>query len=330
MATTKKNGPVTLIQISDVDTTKKKSSSKKQLRKVCVRCGQTKDIGDFFSNRGEAQGLYRDRYCKDCYKEMATDEPGLREYMYANGRVWSAECWASAQERAVNDVNTNPEYAAIRDEDIRNSIILKRALVVFPTLMNKNDFYHRFDPDAVSEDFNALKDIEDERNAKRDSEDPYYNLPIYSREWGGRYTKYEIDSMNEYYESVLKSRGIDDAIGENYARKFVKQSFVVDKLAETIRTDTSKETLAQYKDAVAALEALSAAGCLAPRYRKTETSYTMSSLAEFINAMEMGEMLMNEPVFPKDQIDGMEANLRHLAVSLGGSGGLWDTEGEKQ
>ena len=308
---------------------REKIKEKKTVQKACACCEQVKEVGEFYTNRGETKGFKRDRWCKQCYKDRVTDEPSLRTYMFENNRMWSRELWETALDRAQKEANASPEYAALTDEDVREVFVTKKAIAVFPGIMNGTSYYRHFDSSAVAEDFDVIRDMETEREMKRDSEDPYYVLPVYSKEWGGRYTRYEIDHMNEYYESIIKTRGIEDSIGESYARQFVKQSMMVDNLAEKTRQNPSKEMTSQYKDAVDALEKLSQAAQLAPRYRKTESSFSIGSLAEFIRAMEYGKLMIHEPDFAPDQIDGMTANLRHLAAAIGGSGGLWDSESEQ-
>lgn len=314
---------------STVPPVKKPEKEKKVLQKACACCEGVKNITEFYTNRGENKGYKRDRWCKSCYKEKVTDEATLRVYMFNNNRMWSKELWEVALNKAQKEANASPEYVSLTDDDVREVFVEKKAIAIFPTVMNQPAFYKHFDSNAVAEEFDVIRDMETEREMQRDSEDPYYVLPVYSKEWGGRYTRYEIDFMNNYYESIIKTRGIEDSIGENYAKQFVKQSMMVDSLAEKMRMDSSKEVSGQFKEAVASLEVLSQAAQLAPRYRKTESSFSVGSLAEFIRAMEYGKLMIHEPDFAPDQIDGMIANLRHLAAAIGGSGGLWDSEVEK-
>ena len=318
--------PVQILNINDPKPKKPKEEEGPRPEKVCSFCGEKYTIDDFFTNPNETTGLRRDKWCKKCYRKNVVDLESLRKYMFDNGRLWTEALWEECTKRAERDINAAPEYASIIDEEIRKAIIMKKAIGILPTVMNTRKFYRHFDPSIIEDNVVDVKKIEEARKRTHEIEDPYDRVPIYSKKWGGRYTQAEIDQMDEYYDSIIKSRGIDDSITERYAKQFVKQSVMVDKLAEEMRKDPSKEKTSQYKEAVAALEVLSQAAQLAPRYRKTENSYSVSSLSEFIRAMEYGKMLINEPEFPPDQIDGMMANLRHLAAAMDGSGGLWDRD----
>lgn len=315
------------VQILNLNEPKKKPDEPLP-EKVCSNCGAKYTIDKFFVNRNEVTGLKRDRWCKTCYKKNVVDLETLRKYMFDNGRLWMEEMWEECENKAELEMNAAPEYAGIADEEIRKAIILKKALDNVPNCMNKVKYYKHFDPTAIAENVVDVKKIEQSRKLTREIDDPYDRVQIYSKKWGGRYTQAEIDQMDEYFDSIIKTRGIDDAIAERYVKQFVKQTAMVDRFAEEARSDPSKEKTGQYTEAVNALEKLSQAAQLAPRYRKTETSYSVSSLSEFIRAMEYGKLMINEPEFAPDQIDGMIANLRHLAAAMDGSGGLWDRDSD--
>ena len=319
--------PVQILNINDPKPKAKKPEGPPP-EKVCALCGEKYTVDDFYPNRNETTGLRRDKWCKKCYKKNVVDMDTLRKYMFDNGRLWTDALWEECQSRAEKEINASPEYATVVDEEIRKAIILTKTLAIIPTVMNQTKFYRHFDPSLIADNVVDVKKIEESRKLAREIDDPYDRVPIYSKKWGGRYTQAEIDQMDEYYDSIIKTRGIDDSIAERYAKQFVKQTVMVDKFAEEMRKDPSKEKTSQYKEAVAALEVLSQAAQLAPRYRKTESSYSVSSLSEFIRAMEYGKMLMHEPEFAPDQIDGMMANLRHLAAAMDGSGGLWDKDSD--
>lgn len=308
----------------------KKDPTTKGLQKTCSICGKTTTLDGFFYNKGNITGLKRDSWCKDCVKGFVGSQEALRKYMFENCRAWSPKMWDEATTQAIKDANMDKRFAAMTTEEERNRAIEDRASVISLAIMNTGANYKFVNNSAIPEGFDFDKNLAEEMAIEKNSDDPYFINRVLSKEWRGSYTQYEIDQMDQYYDEIIKTRGIEDAVGERYARLFVKQSFLVDDLCEKSRSNPSDKDLAnQYKDALSALDTMSRAGQLAPRDRKADATLGLGSLGMFIRAMEYGEKLMVEPTFEPDQIDAMISELRHIASSVQGSGGLWETESEK-
>lgn len=316
--------PPTILDITSARDPRKENKPK-ITTKVCANCGEQRPLNEYYANKSYVQGLMKDRWCKKCAKEKCVDEVSFREYLMLNNRHYPKEMWAEALEKALKDCNTSSEYVEAAPE-AKEKMLNRRAALVGLLLMNEGRFYRYVNYEARDFNYDVSGEVLIEKAQERDSADPYYADPVYSPAWNGSYTQYEIDKMDAYYKNIIKVRGIEDTIGENYCRQFVKQSAIVDDLAEKYRKDPSKENDQQYKNAISSLEALSQAAQLAPRYRKADATIGLGSLGEFIKAAEDNNLLTHPQTFPPDDIDGIIANLRHIGAAVQGAGGLWTND----
>lgn len=303
----------------------KKPVKQKQIMKTCAKCGTEKRIEEFYTHKMYSKGICRDRWCKECARSMAVSEIGLRDYMMHNNRLFTQDLWNDAMNKAVVECNKLKDYLTASDEE-KSVMLTAKAGNMALLLMNSAKHYRYVNYEDSDFQFDVETTAKNEQAMERNGQDPYYTDPVYSPEWNGSYTQYEIKKMDDYYDSIIKARGIEDSIGETYCRQFVKQSAIVDVLAEKYRKDPTKDNDAQYKNAISSLEALSQAAQLAPRYRKADATIGLGSLGVFIKACEEGELLMEQPVFPKDQIDGIIENYMHVASAIQGSGALWTND----
>jgi hypothetical protein len=299
--------------------------TRSQVYKRCSECGREQPVINFYSNRLFATQMFKDRWCKDCIAEKCFDEKTFRIYLYKNNRVWKPELWAEAMKLATMDVALTIEYSQLETDEERQKMMQKRAILVALTLMNKPAYYGY--SDNASQDFGVdiESHIEAEKASDREAIDPYYRLPIFSPEWKGTYTQYEIDSMNKYLDSIVQARGIEDEVALSYARQFVAQSALVDRFAQRMRDDPTKENIEAHKSACLTLDQTSKAANIAPAYKKNDQTVGLGSLGVFIKLCESGKRMGSEPSFPPDQIDAILKDFRHIASSMDGSGGLWDT-----
>lgn len=299
----------------------------RDIDKKCARCGRMLPRAKFYPNKDYKKGFLADRWCKACADSCKT-ELAFREYMVENNRGWSRLLWKEAENRAYTDADV---VAAIEGTDgkERERILEERTVQAALKLMNNGRYYKFVDYEATNFEVDVKAQMEADRAAQRESIDPQGAVTTYSEEWQGSYTKSEIERMNRDFENIVKVRGIEDIIGEDYCRKFVKQSVIVDQLQERVRNNPTKENDQQYKNAVANLEALSQAAQLAPRYRRADSSIGLGSFGEFVKAMENNDLLTKKPEFPPDQVDGIIQNLRHTIQSVQGAGGLWNKDDGK-
>lgn len=303
----------------------KKQVKQKVVTKACAKCGVEKKLEEFYAHKMYTKGICRDRWCKECAKAMAISEVGLRDYMMHNNRLFTQELWNDAMAKAVVDCNKQTEYLLANDSE-KSAMLTVKAGGTALLLMNSAKHYRYVNYEDSDFQFDVEEVAMAEQALERNGQDPYYTDPVYSPEWNGSYTQYEIKKMDDYYQSIIKARGIEDSIGETYCRQFVKQSAIVDVLAEKYRKDPTKDNDAQYKNAISSLEALSQAAQLAPRYRKADATIGLGSLGVLIKACEEGKLLMEPQTFPDDQIDGIIKNYMHVSSAIQGTGSLWTND----
>lgn len=299
----------------------------RDIEKKCAKCGRMLPRAKFYPNKDYKRGFLADRWCKDCANKCK-DELSFREYMLENNRAWSRALWHEAESRAYTDGDV---VAAIEgtDGEKRERILAERTVQAALKLMNQGRYYKYVDYESADFDVDVKAQMEADKAAIKESAQPNGSVTVYSEKWQGSYTQAEIERMDRDFENIVKVRGIEDLIGEDYCRKFVKQSVIVDQLQERVRNNPTKENDQQYKNAVANLEALSQAAQLAPRYRKADSSIGLGSFGEFVKAMESNNLLTVRPEFPPDQVDGIIENLRHTIQAVQGAGGLWDKDDGK-
>jgi hypothetical protein len=311
--------PVQIVSLAKPSTHKPKTRD--GVYKVCSVCGREQPVTNFYTNKLFRAHLLHDKWCKSCIREKCHDEKTFREYLFDNNRAWNPDMWQEAIKTATRDLNLSIEFTQLTDPKEQELAIQKRAVECACAIMNKAAYYKYVDNSASKIDIS--KHIEVEKQAERDSQDPYYNTLVYSAKWRGNYTQFEIDSMDNYLEKIVQARGVEDEIGMDYAKKFVAQSALVDRLAAIMRTNPTKENIEAHKGASAALEVISKAAEIAPAYKKADISVGLGSLGEFIKMMENGQMMGSCPEFPPDQIDGIIKDFKHTVSAVEGAGGLW-------
>lgn len=297
--------------------------ARRAVHKVCSECGREQPITNFYTNKNFMTQMNRDRWCKSCIKEKCVDEKSFRYYLYQNNRSWKPELWAEAVKTAMQDLNLMVEFTQMTDAEAQQREIDKRAVACACAVMNKPQFYKYVDNESRNFEIDIEQHVEAEKVQERDSKDPYYNVQIYSAKWNGAYTQFEIDTMDDYLEKIVQARGVEDEIALDYAKKFVAQSALVNRLHSVARTCPTKENIAAYKEATATLEVISKAANIAPAYKKADTTVGLGSLGVFIKLMENGQRMGEVPVFPPDQIDGIRKDFRHTVAAVEGAGGLW-------
>lgn len=302
-------------------------SKKKQAgeAKLCARCGEKRVLADFYANRRYEAGLYRDRWCKECAKEVCVNRQGLIEYLYHNNRAFKPGMWDEARKKAIGELAQNSEFVSDADSERKEKVIDQRAGQIALTLINAVAYYKFVDNER--EGFGADLKEHSEAGRKADPSDPMYSTPVFSPEWGGSYTRYELQRMEGLLENIALTRGIEDDTGQSYARMFVKQQIMVDRLGAEMQSNPDKDTIERYNKAVSALNEIGKAGQISPAYKKQDVTAGLGSLGEFIRSAEYGRVLNTPMSFPPDQIDGIINDFRHIAQAIKGTGGLDDGNG---
>lgn len=316
-----KRPPVEVVSLA-----KERPKNKPLPKKVCSECGREQPFQSFYSNRMLATGVYRDRWCKSCIAEKCYNEKTLRNYFFKNNRAWSVDLWNEAMREAAKRLAVTVEFSKLETEEERQEAIEKQAVQVALSLMNKQIYYKYVNNDNADLDVDANFDAE--KSVDYSSEDPYYSLQIYSEEWRGNYTQFEIDSMNKYLESIVTTRGIEDDVALGYAKDFVKQSALVARLAQIAKDNPTKENIELHQKAYSTLSSISAAGNIAPAHKKNDQTVGLGAFGLLIKMLENGDKLGKCPEFPPDQIDAIIKDFRHLATAIDSSGALWKDANE--
>ena len=281
--------------------------------KLCVRCNRVLPLGDFYPNKGWVDQRYHDAWCKDCAVRYCKDKETLKQYCYENNRQWKDSFWDSALKKAQYVIATDAEYISPKTgPKKRKEIENKAAVRQFFSLMNLIAFYSYTDNIGKDGVFNDDRPIEDKESPSERT---------YNRKWGGRFTKEEIESLEETYSQYEEDFVLDNVNIRDYARKVAKASLNADIAEDKMRR--GEISASEYKEAQRIFDDLSKSSNFAACRRKPGEASGMGSLGEIIMRLELsGALNKNGFTFPEDDVDKIIKDFRQTLRSVGIEGQL--------
>ena len=96
-----------------IESKSRKAPPSKKVTKLCLHCGRTKPLTDYYSNRDWDEQLGKDIWCKDCVNRCTTKD-SIREYFWENHREWDERIWEASNKKAT---------ALARDEQHRHTAV---------------------------------------------------------------------------------------------------------------------------------------------------------------------------------------------------------------
>ena len=289
-------------------TAKPKGNKKPPVTKICMRCKQTRNISDFYTNRDWLEQLGKDCWCKSCAAKCKTKDE-MREYFWENNREWSDRLWEASQKKAEQAASQNTVYQKTTEE--RRKLILDQ-LTCQNVLKNMQIQYKYEDH---SGDIHTLSYQEAKENGKIvEEKDP--NVKVYSEEFNGYFKPDELKYLEDYYKGLSADFDLDDTNLRDIAKKLAKQSLQADKVQD--KYAAGQATIADVKDAMTLFDLLSKSGNFAACKRPPGDRGGMGSWGELSLYLEThGHPMTRKIEWPKDDVDKTIDEYRYIIESLG-------------
>ena len=280
--------------------------------KLCARCGKVKPIQGYFKNRDwEDEGGY-DRWCRDCVAKCLT-KTAMREYAWENHRDWNEKMWEAAKRKAESMAASNAVYQKSNPER-REKLLEQMTCSQLPSFFAV--YYKYVDPTKVSGAANFREAVERGEVAG----DSDVELPEWSDEWFGDYTKKDLAWLNTYYDKLKHdSQGEElefDAYMEDAVHNIAVQTLILKKLQMEYRS--GRGSLSDVKDAQSVLDMLTKSTNLAACKRKPQQETPQLAVGEIAAYLEThGHPCTRKIEWEPDDVDRTIAELHHIVRAVG-------------
>lgn len=278
-------------------------------KKVCLKCGQARQLTEFYANKDWKQQLGKDVWCKQCVNRCTTKDQ-IKQYFFVNQRQWHERIWQAAEFRAKKLVATNQTYA--RSSADRQAFMLERLTAQqVPACMTS--YYNHID---TSQGGQYLYYHETKTEADVMEENP--NVRTYSQKWNGNFTKAQLEYLNSYYEQLEENFSFTDASTRDYARKVCRASMQSNKAMDDFLLGKCDYTAV--KDALNVFDMLNKSANFAACKRKAGDNSGTTSYGEFVAKWESSGLSVEEMErkieWPQDDVDRCIKSLYHIVDSL--------------
>lgn len=229
-----------------MEKTRAKKRPSRPVSKLCVKCGEVLQLGDFYSNKDWVTHSYRDAWCKECAAKHCVDKESMRQYCIQNNRKWMEACWERAADKAQYVVVNDPDYINPKSKQEKRDKILEKATASqYISMMNLAPYYYY--TENMNE--NGMYTGDDSMElGEDDPEEITKKTPVYSKVWRGTYTPEQIELLEEEYAQLEEDFVLDNASIRDYARKVAKASLNADLAEDRFRR--GEISFKEYKEAV--------------------------------------------------------------------------------
>lgn len=267
---------------------------------TCVRCGKDKESQMFYENRDSAITGGLDVWCKDCVHSYVRDKATMQEYCRENNRAFSDALWDKCEQLAISDIETG-KVPAFNSETARTNYLNRRIISDYLKQMNMTRWYE------FEEGTHTVTEAVSPEGSWEVSEEPWYdeNEVVYSKFWEGRYTRKEIEQMNEMFKEYESDFDIPDVHTRNMFKKVVKLSFLQDKATQEMLENPSKENVDQLDKITKMMIAASDAVKLNLAKRTSNDRGGFTDLGSLIARVESTGALCRKQEFEPDDVDVM-------------------------
>lgn len=295
--------------------------STRELSKMCLKCKEAKKISDFYKNTGWDALSNHDAWCKSCVSAHCTNKETLREYCWYNNRKWSDDFFDKSRDKAEYTQANNQEY--VKASQAKRAKMLNegacRAFFQTMNLASQYVFIENMSPDGEPRPFDPKsKDgtivFGDSRAFESDDE------LTYSEDWNGKFTKQEVEFLDNYYSELDDGFVLDNKSIRDYARKVAKASLAVDIASNNFRRGAV--TIKELKDALDMFDNLSKSANFAACKRKAGEQAGQGSFGELVMKIEStGKIETNYVKWEQDEVDKVIEELYHIVAAVGLDGG---------
>lgn len=280
------------------------------MKRMCLHCGKSKPLTDFYSNRDWVDQEGRDAWCKDCVNKCKNKDE-IREYCWENNREWVEDLWVSARKKALATAEENITYQKSSD-DRKAAIIERMTCQIFPAMMSLTKFY-KF-AEHTKGGHNISYQEAKEQGEIVEEKDPL--VKVYSEAFNGYFKPDELKYLETYYTNLESDFDLDTENLRDYARKLAKASMLADRAQDNYAA--GRCDLSVVKDALAQFDMLSKSANFAACKRKPGEAGGLGSWAELTYKLETtGHPCTRKIEWEQDDVDRTIAEFKYIVEALG-------------
>lgn len=281
--------------------------------RMCIHCGQTKPLSNFFANRDWHDNGNKDAWCKQCIAKIQTKDE-MRRYFWENNRMWKENVWENALVQAELEAAKSTVYQK-SNEDRRQVLLEHIACQYVPTIMKQaqNYKYEEHKKDSNTNDYDEAKEAGKIIEGSTKPKDK--NLKVYNEFFNGEFKQSEIEYLESYYQGLEQDFDLSDTSLRDNAKKLAKASLLVDKVQNDYMA--GRCSLQDVKDAIAQYDLLSKSGNFAACKRKPGDKNTLNNWAETTLYCEThGYPCVKKLEWEKDVVDMAIDSLNYIVESI--------------
>lgn len=311
-------------------TTGNEPANKQKGSKKCTRCHEEKKLTDFYSSNSPLFSIdKRVPLCKKCIQELCLNDEGeideveLNKTLRIIDKPYFKDSLASSYQQFLR------EHSYIEEEDVKKygdkvlglyfkNIMLRQDKDKSYEDSEKEGFIHHNSNTSLSEKQKIIQKYSDIQEQK--SSNPSSQLKeeqeelIYDEKWMGKYTKKDIDYLNNYYTGLERDYKIITENHRDYARKIAKASLQMDKAFDEMINGLDGAD-ARYKNAREAFDTLSKSAKFSESTRSVN-DVGISSFSKVAAMVEAHNWIPEHKPLKKDTIDEMIDYLSTITKSL--------------
>ena len=196
--------------LDTVDSKARKSKAAPKPMRACIKCGRSKELDGFYTNRDWEEQLGKDIWCKECAGKC-TNKEEIKEYYWENHRDWDERIWQAACKKAEKMLLDNTMYQ--KSSEDRRKVILDRLAAQQVPLVSAP--YYKYVDNSKSGCLSYA-----EAKAKGEvSNEADENEKVYDEFFNGYFTKRDLEYLKNYYERLEEDFTFDNENLRDYAKK---------------------------------------------------------------------------------------------------------------
>lgn len=292
--------------LDTIESKARKSKAAPKPSRICIKCGRTKELDGYYSNRDWEEQLGKDIWCKECVGKC-TDRETIKEYYWENHRDWDERIWQAAAKKAEKLLADNAMYQK-SGEDRRKMLLDRLAAQQVPTVSTP---YYKYVDNSKS-GCNSYAEAKAKGQVSDEADD---NEKVYDEFFNGYFTKRDLAYLETYYKRLEEDFTFDNENLRDYAKKCARASLQADKAQDDYAA--GRCSFADVKDALAQFDMLSKSANFAACKRKAGDNSGLTSYSELSYKLETtGHTMQRQVKWEEDDVDRVINHFRHLAAAM--------------
>jgi len=324
-------------------TTGKAPANEQKGKKVCTCCHKEKNVTDFYFSSSPMYSLDgRIPVCKECCKSSVLTDEGKIDFDKFKDLLRNIDKPLYFDLLFSSEESVKKENSYLSDEEVslHGYEILQKYFTLVVMRQDKSRSYSDSEKEGFMHQNSNRTKKEKEKILNRYSDliNQYLNTPntspkpktqvnnskastqndieelIYDDRWMGKYSKKDIDYLNNYYAGLERDYKIITENHRDYARKIAKASLQMDKAFDDMINGIEGSD-AKYKNAREAFDTLSKSAKFSESTRSVN-DVGISSFSKVAAMVEAHNWIPEHKPLKKDTIDEMIDYLSTITKSL--------------